>query len=128
MVIERGERVIAFVAFRDGLTASEQELRDFARSRLADYKVPERVFFLPVLPKGPTGRLQRRALKDLALALSENARCSSCRLRASKAVPGGAAGSARTSQPFLAAYLRSEFEVVSRDWGEDYTANRCKFL
>jgi long-chain acyl-CoA synthetase len=61
------EKVIAFVALRDGLTASEAELRDFVRSRIADYKVPERIFFLPSLPKGLTGKVQRRDLKDILL-------------------------------------------------------------
>jgi len=61
-----GEKVIAFVALRDGLSAGEQELRDLVRSRIADYKTPERILFLPVLPKGLTGKVQRRALKDLA--------------------------------------------------------------
>jgi long-chain acyl-CoA synthetase len=62
-----GEKVIAFVALREGLTAGEQELRDLVRSRIADYKTPERILFLPVLPKGLTGKVQRRALKDFAL-------------------------------------------------------------
>ncbi len=62
-----GEKVIAFVALREGLTASEQELRHLVRSRIADYKTPERVLFLPTLPKGLTGKVQRRALKDLAV-------------------------------------------------------------
>jgi long-chain acyl-CoA synthetase len=62
-----GEKVIAFVALRDGLYASEQELRDLVRSRIADYKVPEHVIFLPLLPKGLTGKVDRRALRDLAL-------------------------------------------------------------
>ena len=62
-----GEKVIAFVALREGLTAGEQELRDLVRSRIADYKTPERIIFLPVLPKGLTGKVQRRALKDLAV-------------------------------------------------------------
>jgi long-chain acyl-CoA synthetase len=66
-----GEKVLAFVALRDGLTADEQELRELVRGLVADYKVPERVVFLPVLPKGPTGKLQRRALKDLVVAASE---------------------------------------------------------
>ncbi|HLY61273.1 MAG TPA: AMP-binding protein [Terriglobia bacterium] len=60
-----GEKVIAFVALREGLTACEQELRNLVRSRIADYKTPERVIFLPVLPKGLTGKVQRRALKDM---------------------------------------------------------------
>jgi long-chain acyl-CoA synthetase len=63
-----GEKVIAFVAVRDGYTASEAELRDFVRARIADYKVPERILFLPSLPKGLTGRVQRRDLKDMMLA------------------------------------------------------------
>jgi long-chain acyl-CoA synthetase len=66
-----GEKVIAFVALRDGLSADEQELRELVRSYIADYKVPERVVFLAVLPKGPTGKLQRRALKDLAVEATE---------------------------------------------------------
>jgi long-chain acyl-CoA synthetase len=66
-----GERVVAFVALREGHAATEQELRDLVRRRIADYKTPERVFFLDVLPKGLTGKVQRRALKDLALASPE---------------------------------------------------------
>jgi long-chain acyl-CoA synthetase len=68
---EVGEKVVAFVALREGRTANEQELRDLVRSRIADYKAPERVIFLEVLPKGLTGKVQRRALKELALASPE---------------------------------------------------------
>src|SRR5262249_11684687 len=57
-----GEIVVAFVAMREGLSATEIELREFARLRLADYKVPERILFLPSLPKGLTGKVQRREL------------------------------------------------------------------
>jgi len=66
-----GEKVIAFVALRDGFTAGEEELRDLVRNRIADYKIPERIMFLPVLPKGLTGKVQRRDLKNLALASLE---------------------------------------------------------
>ena len=59
------------MALREGLTAGEQELRDLVRSRIADYKTPERILFLPVLPKGLTGKVQRRALKDVFLAAME---------------------------------------------------------
>lgn len=45
---------------------SETELREFTRRRLADYKVPELIFFLPHVPKGPRGKVQRRVLRDLA--------------------------------------------------------------
>jgi len=64
--------VIAFVALRDGFTAGEEELRDLVRNRIADYKTPERIVFLPVLPKGLTGKVQRRDLKTFALASLES--------------------------------------------------------
>ena len=66
-----GEKVIAFVALRDGFTAGEEELRDLVRNRIADYKTPERIVFLPVLPKGLTGKVQRRDLKNLAVTSLE---------------------------------------------------------
>jgi long-chain acyl-CoA synthetase len=59
-----GEQVVAFVALREGGSAGEDEIRSHARQILADYKVPERVHFMPVLPKGATGKVHRKALKD----------------------------------------------------------------
>jgi long-chain acyl-CoA synthetase len=59
-----GEIVVAVVALREGGTATEADIREHARRTLADYKVPERVHFMPALPKGPTGKVHRKALKD----------------------------------------------------------------
>ena len=61
-----GQRVAAFVVLREGFSADENELCDFARERLADYKVPEVIRFLPELPKGLTGKVDRRKLAELA--------------------------------------------------------------
>jgi long-chain acyl-CoA synthetase len=58
-----GERLIAFVSLRSGSVAEEQELKEHAGRRLADHKVPGSILFLERLPKGPTGKIQRRALK-----------------------------------------------------------------
>jgi long-chain acyl-CoA synthetase len=63
-----GEQVVAFVSLRDGHDIGEQQLMEFARTRLADYKTPERILFLKDLPKGPTGKVQRRALKEIAIS------------------------------------------------------------
>jgi long-chain acyl-CoA synthetase len=57
-----GEVVVAFVALRSGHAVTEAELIAFARERLADYKIPVSVIFRAELPKGPTGKIQRRAL------------------------------------------------------------------
>jgi long-chain acyl-CoA synthetase len=63
-----GERVVAFVSLRRGLATDDQELRDYARQRLADFKIPEQIFFVNDLPKGITGKIQRRALKEMTSA------------------------------------------------------------
>ncbi|MBZ5635364.1 MAG: AMP-binding protein [Acidobacteriia bacterium] len=57
-----GEVVLAYVALRDGHSVSAEELIAFARQHLAEYKCPEQILFLPMLPKGATGKVQRRAL------------------------------------------------------------------
>ncbi len=57
-----GEDVAAAVVLTDGAEATERELRDFAASRLADFKVPRKVIFLQEIPKGPTGKMQRIGL------------------------------------------------------------------
>ena len=42
--------------------ATENDVREFARSRLADFKVPRKVLILDEIPKGATGKLQRIGL------------------------------------------------------------------
>lgn len=64
-----GEVVVAAVALRDGMWATEDDLRAHAALTLSDYKVPERIYFMPVLPKGPTGKVQRRAIKESLVAV-----------------------------------------------------------
>jgi long-chain acyl-CoA synthetase len=67
-----GEQVVAFVTVRSGQAVDEKALRQFARQMLADYKVPERIVFLDALPKAPTGKVQRRALKEMLSALMDS--------------------------------------------------------
>jgi acyl-CoA synthetase (AMP-forming)/AMP-acid ligase II len=57
-----GEEVGAAVVLHAGEVASERELRGFAGSRLADFKVPRRIVFVDEIPKGATGKLQRIGL------------------------------------------------------------------
>jgi acyl-CoA synthetase (AMP-forming)/AMP-acid ligase II len=59
-----GEDVAAAVVLRESATVTEKELREFARGRLADFKVPAKVVFLSEIPKGPTGKLQRIGLAE----------------------------------------------------------------
>ena len=64
-----GEDVAAAVVLREGAAATENELRDFAGAKLADFKVPRRIFIVAEIPKGATGKLQRIGLaQKLGLA------------------------------------------------------------
>ncbi len=57
---ELGEAVGAAVVLRGA--ATERELLAFLRTRLAGFKVPAGIRIVPVIPKGPTGKIQRRNL------------------------------------------------------------------
>jgi acyl-CoA synthetase (AMP-forming)/AMP-acid ligase II len=59
-----GEEVAAVVVLREGQTLEEAALREFAAGRLAAFKVPRRILFMPDIPKGATGKLQRIGLAE----------------------------------------------------------------
>jgi acyl-CoA synthetase (AMP-forming)/AMP-acid ligase II len=64
-----GEDVAAAVVLRDGVQASEKDLREFAAKRVADFKVPRKILIVAEIPKGATGKLQRIGLaQKLGLA------------------------------------------------------------
>ncbi|NKY33027.1 long-chain fatty acid--CoA ligase [Nocardia speluncae] len=58
-----GEQIGAAVALKPGAHAEPAEIMDFVRERLADYKYPRRIWFVPSLPKGPTGKILRRSVE-----------------------------------------------------------------
>ncbi len=58
----------AYVVLREGYTASEslaEELKKWVLDRLAKYKYPRWVEFVPQLPKSTTGKIQRYKLRNL---------------------------------------------------------------
>jgi acyl-CoA synthetase (AMP-forming)/AMP-acid ligase II len=57
-----GEEVAAVVVLSG--PATEKELLAFCRTRLADFKVPKRLHMVESIPKGPTGKVQRRYLTE----------------------------------------------------------------
>ncbi|MGB9826620.1 MAG: AMP-binding protein, partial [Desulfofundulus sp.] len=64
----RGETVKAFVVLKQGETATEEELIQYCRSKLAAYKVPRQVEFRDSLPKTIVGKVLRRYLREEELA------------------------------------------------------------
>ncbi|MFB0922209.1 MAG: acyl--CoA ligase [Alphaproteobacteria bacterium] len=59
-----GEEVAAAIVLKENSQATESEIREFAATRLADFKVPRKVVFLEEIPKGATGKLQRIGLHE----------------------------------------------------------------
>ena len=66
-----GEDIAAAVVVTDGETVTDREVRDFAATHLADFKVPRKVLIVEEIPKGPTGKLQRIGLAE-QLGLTKN--------------------------------------------------------
>ena len=62
-----GEAVKAFIQMAPGATATEEEILDFCRERLAGYKRPRSIEFRDTLPTSVIGKVLRRVLRDEAL-------------------------------------------------------------
>jgi long-chain acyl-CoA synthetase len=68
----RGETVRAYVSIKEGFSITEEELIQFCKERMADYKYPREIIFLQELPKTATGKFLRRQLRDEAREASLN--------------------------------------------------------
>ncbi len=58
-----GEAVKAYVVLREGMTATEAEIKEHCRKSLTGYKVPRYVEFRTALPKSAIGKMLRRELE-----------------------------------------------------------------
>lgn len=59
-----GEEVAAIVVVEEGKDLTKEELSNYARERLAPFKVPRHVYFFDEVPKGPTGKVQRIGMAE----------------------------------------------------------------
>ena len=61
-----GEKVFAAVALEASSKVTEEDLIQLCEKKLGKFKTPERVIFLSELPKGPSGKIQRSKIGELA--------------------------------------------------------------
>ncbi len=54
----------AWIVLKAGVTASEEEIRDFCRGQIAHYKVPRYVRFVTELLRTVTGKAQKFAMRE----------------------------------------------------------------
>ncbi|MGH7907151.1 MAG: class I adenylate-forming enzyme family protein [Candidatus Binataceae bacterium] len=59
-----GQRIVAFVALRNGAAVSEEELAGHCRRALADYKLPKHVRFIDAIPRNAAGKILKTALRE----------------------------------------------------------------
>jgi len=64
-----GEIVGAFVILKKGADLTEADIRDYALSKIARYKVPKHVFIVDEFPLTASGKIQKYRLRDLAVEL-----------------------------------------------------------
>lgn len=54
------------MSLRAGASATPEEIIDFVKQRVAAYKYPRHVWLMDALPKGPTGKILRREVRQPA--------------------------------------------------------------
>jgi fatty-acyl-CoA synthase len=73
-----GEELCAWIRLKSGVQATEDEIRQFCKQRLAHYKVPRYVRFVEAFPQTVTGKIQKfkireEMMNDLGLKQQETA-------------------------------------------------------
>ena len=59
-----GEKVLAWVRVLPGETATEEEIRDYCRGRIAHFKIPEYIRFVDEFPMTVTGKVQKFIIRE----------------------------------------------------------------
>ena len=63
----RGELPVAIIVLKENQLATEKEIIEYCKERLANYKVPKKVEFVTALPKTATGKILKRELKKMLI-------------------------------------------------------------
>lgn len=62
---DKGELAKAYIVLKEGQEATETEIIDYVRGRIAKFKAPRLVEFVKSLPQGPTGKILKRELREM---------------------------------------------------------------
>jgi fatty-acyl-CoA synthase len=66
-----GEIVGAFIILHEDVDLTEEDVRDYALTKIARYKVPKHVFFVDSFPLTASGKIQKFKLREMAVELKE---------------------------------------------------------
>jgi len=62
-----GEEVMAWVQLREGARATEQELREYCKGKIAHFKIPRFIWFVDEMPMTVTGKVQKFRMREMAI-------------------------------------------------------------
>ena len=63
-----GEELMAWVALKEGQTATDEEIREFCRGRIAHFKVPRYIKFVDDFPMSVSGKIQKFRMREVSIA------------------------------------------------------------
>ena len=59
-----GQEPMAIIVLKQGEEATQEEILDFCKSRLAGFKRPKSVIFIDALPRNPMGKILKKDLRE----------------------------------------------------------------
>jgi fatty-acyl-CoA synthase len=62
-----GEEIMAWILLHAGKTATQEEIREFCKDRIAHFKIPKYIWFVDEFPMTVTGKLQKFRMRELAI-------------------------------------------------------------
>lgn len=62
-----GEQVMAAIILKKGMEMTEDEVRDFCRNKIANYKIPKYVKFVAGYPMTASGKIQKFKMREMAI-------------------------------------------------------------
>jgi fatty-acyl-CoA synthase len=62
-----GEEVMAWIKLKDGVTATEEEIREFCKGKIADFKIPKYIKFVDSFPMTITGKIQKFKMREISI-------------------------------------------------------------
>ncbi|NPV73819.1 MAG: AMP-binding protein [Pelotomaculum sp.] len=67
--IKYGEEVMAFIQLKEGCTLTQEEVQEFCKGKIANYKIPRYVAFVDSYPCTASGKIQKYKLREMAIEM-----------------------------------------------------------
>ena len=59
-----GETIKCYIVLKEGQNLNKEDIKAYCKEKLGPYKTPSEIIFIDELPKGPSGKIQKRVLRE----------------------------------------------------------------